>query len=68
MRQDKKPSISDSVQSALADSLVHGDFTDVKFFLFTRRFRSGQVGKPLSLYANSAVLNAASPYFSGCRL
>ncbi|KAI0927678.1 hypothetical protein AcV5_008151 [Taiwanofungus camphoratus] len=65
MRQDKKPSISDSVQSALADSLVHGDFTDVKFFLFTRRFRSGQVGKPLPLYANSAVLNAASPYFSG---
>lgn len=54
-----------SLQMALADSVLHGSFADVKFSLFSRRLRNGRVGRPCSVYANSDILKAASPYFHG---
>ncbi|KAL6300190.1 hypothetical protein BKA93DRAFT_541994 [Sparassis latifolia] len=59
------PVLQASVKTVLAESLVCGEFVDVRFFLFTRRQRSGKVCTPRALYANSAVLKAASPYFVG---
>ncbi|KAL6300209.1 hypothetical protein BKA93DRAFT_752866 [Sparassis latifolia] len=53
------------LESALAGSLVDGEFADVRFYLFTQHARSGKVGAPRALYANSTILKAASPYFHG---
>ncbi|KAL6300195.1 hypothetical protein BKA93DRAFT_829264 [Sparassis latifolia] len=53
----------DSFHSALGDSLLGRNFTDVRFYLFSQRLQSGRVGTPREVYANSDVLKAASPYF-----
>ncbi|THH31013.1 hypothetical protein EUX98_g3192 [Antrodiella citrinella] len=45
-------------------SLTGGTFIDTKFFVFSRRQASGEVGNPLALFANSSLLRAASPHFN----
>ncbi|KAL6300197.1 hypothetical protein BKA93DRAFT_542061 [Sparassis latifolia] len=57
--------VQTSVKTALAESLAHGEFADVRLFVFSRRLRSGKVCAPRALYANSAILKAASPFFAG---
>ncbi|EED80558.1 predicted protein [Postia placenta Mad-698-R] len=44
---------------------LHGTFSDVKLTLFTQRLPAGRIGKPGVVYANSAILSTASPYFHG---
>ncbi|KAH9948319.1 hypothetical protein B0H21DRAFT_707896 [Amylocystis lapponica] len=56
-----------ALQDALAASLADGGFADTKFYLYSKRVK----GKPnavhtlRTVYANSTILKAASPYFNG---
>lgn len=53
---------TESLHAALNDSITSGRFIDTKFYVFSRRDRSGRVGTPKALFANSRVL-ATVPYF-----
>ena len=48
---------------ALNSSLMNGIFYDTKFLAFSCRKTSGVVGRPLGIYANSAILKSQSTYF-----
>ncbi|KAH9948331.1 hypothetical protein B0H21DRAFT_252565 [Amylocystis lapponica] len=56
-----------ALQDVLAASLADGGFADTKFYLYSKRVK----GKPnavhtlRTVYANSTILKAASPYFNG---
>ncbi|KAI0072281.1 hypothetical protein K474DRAFT_1678790 [Panus rudis PR-1116 ss-1] len=52
-----------ALQEALAMSAVTGEFTNTAYHLFSRRFRSGRVGKPRAVYVNSKVITAAGQHF-----
>ena len=53
-------------RAILNNSLSNGAFYDTKFYVFSRRNPSGRVDRPLSIFANSAILRAQSPYFTHC--
>jgi len=53
---------TESLQAALNDSIASGRFIDTKFYVFSRRDKSGRVGTPKALFANSRVLTTV-PYF-----
>ncbi|THH23049.1 hypothetical protein EUX98_g8128 [Antrodiella citrinella] len=51
------------LQAAIRISMNTGSFYDTKFFVFSRRRSgSGLIDTPRPVYANSALLKAASPY------
>jgi len=50
------------LHAALNDSIASGRFIDTKFYVFSRRDKSGRVGTPKALFANSRVLTTV-PYF-----
>ncbi|KAI0645431.1 hypothetical protein C8Q79DRAFT_692725 [Trametes meyenii] len=51
-------------QHAMIHSITTGTFEDVKFYLFSRRTRSGtRVDTPRPLFANSSLICKASPHF-----
>ncbi|EIW63026.1 uncharacterized protein TRAVEDRAFT_43330 [Trametes versicolor FP-101664 SS1] len=50
-------------QHTMRHSIATGTFEDVKFFLFSRRKRSGIVYAPRPLFANSALVCKASAHF-----
>lgn len=50
-------------QHTMRHSIATGTFEDVKFFLFSRRKRSGVVYAPRPLFANSALVCKASAHF-----
>lgn len=50
-------------QAAVKHSLLGGAFIDTKFYAFSRKRGSGIVDRPKAVYANSAILRAASKYF-----
>lgn len=50
-------------QHTMRHSIATGMFEDVKFFLFSRRKRSGVVYAPRPLFANSALVCKASAHF-----
>ncbi|EED81957.1 predicted protein [Postia placenta Mad-698-R] len=54
-----------TLQFALTQAALHGTFSDVKLTLFSERLPGGRIGKPGVVYANSAILSTASPYFHG---
>jgi len=56
---------SDYLRTALNWALTEGVFIDTKFYVFSRRQRSGRVDKPVPIYDNSAMLRASSSYFDG---
>ncbi|CCM02297.1 uncharacterized protein FIBRA_04386 [Fibroporia radiculosa] len=60
-----EPPLVQALHIALASSISHGSLADVEIYLFSRRLRSGGVGKPRAVHANSRILKAASPYFQG---
>jgi len=53
---------TESLQAALNDSITSGRFIDTKFYVFSRRDKSGRVGTPKILFANNRVLTTV-PYF-----
>lgn len=59
--------LSSSLRGELNASLVHGDFSDVKFFVFSRRRATGGASLPGSIFANSSILKATSGYFRSCK-
>jgi len=46
----------------IKQSMNTGTFYDIKFLVFSRRSSSGYIDAPQAVYANSAILLAASPY------
>ena len=50
------------LHAALNDSITYGRFIDTKFYVFSRREKSGRVGTPKALFANGRVLRTV-PYF-----
>ncbi|PSS38155.1 hypothetical protein PHLCEN_2v15 [Hermanssonia centrifuga] len=57
------PFPNDSLQAALAASVIEGTFTDTAYRLFSRRLANGKVGGLQTVYASSTVLKAAGDYF-----
>ena len=53
---------TEELHAALNDSITSGRFIDTKFYVFSRRDKSGRVGTPKALFANSRVLRTV-PYF-----
>ena len=53
-------------RAALVASVSGRSFEDVKFFLFSRRARTGRVDTPLPLLANGALIRKAAPHFAFC--
>ena len=54
-----------AVHIALAGSIVDRGFVDTAYYLFSRRHSSGKIDCPRIVYANSAIMKAASRYFHG---
>ena len=54
-------------QAAVKHSITGGVFVDTKLYAFSRKKSSGVVDTPKAVYANSAILRAASKYFDGCK-
>lgn len=59
--------ISPTLATALAKSMDTGHFLDTKFYVFTRRQKSGEVDLPKAIYANSYILKKRSSYFNDCQ-
>lgn len=59
-------SLQTALQSALAASVSGGGFADTKIVVYSRRVNSqpGRVDSPRVVYANGAVLEAASPHLA----
>ena len=55
------------LHSALNESITSGRFIDTKFYVFSCRSKSGRVGTPKALFANSRV-PATVPYFETRKL
>ncbi|PIL34172.1 hypothetical protein GSI_03883 [Ganoderma sinense ZZ0214-1] len=57
------PSRTQLLQTAMLASFEGKKFEDVKFWVFSRRMRSGVVDQPKSLVANNALVRKATSYF-----
>lgn len=48
------------LQRALSSSIGDGTFTDVAYYLYTKRQKGSMVGQPRIVYANCRVMRAAA--------
>ncbi|EPQ57175.1 hypothetical protein GLOTRDRAFT_127547 [Gloeophyllum trabeum ATCC 11539] len=55
--------VHEKMRSTLTKSLSDGRVIDTRFFAYSQRLRSGQVGAPLPIFVNSALLKDRSSYF-----
>ncbi|KAI0930630.1 hypothetical protein AcW1_009269 [Taiwanofungus camphoratus] len=61
--QHPDASREDVLRAALIANITGGNFTDTRFYVFSRRTASGMVDKPIPTYANSLTLQKASSHF-----
>jgi hypothetical protein len=59
-----KSIIRSETHRALEHSLQTGVFIDTKFYVFSKRLQLGRVGRPLALFASSALLQEKSIYMT----